>query len=234
MPYRRLPNTDQARIQSLSKAVEQGEQLGYLDLPYAYSIHTQAVNLLSQMERAGYEYQIAYDRQVDFAKEYQKCMKMAKLYVSHFIQVFQLAVIRGEIKQESKSLYHLPLNSHAVPEINTEAALLLWGERVVNGEKLRMEQGAAPIYNPSIAKVRVFYDNFVNARNTKNILQANTRRAMLHLDDLHEAVDALILEIWNAVEGHYKHLPLEERLESCRKFGINYYYRKGEKAEDND
>lgn len=231
MPYRRLPNTDQARIQSLTKAVEQGEMLGYLDLPYAYAVHTQAVNLLSRMERASAEYQIAYDRQVSFGKEYQKHMRMAKLYVSHFIQVFQLSVIRGEIKPELKSLYHLPEDSTSVPEIGTESALLEWGEYIISGEKQRTEKGASPIYNPSIAKVRVFYDNFVQARNSKNVLQANTKRAMLNLDALHAEVDALILEIWNAVENHYKDLPMDERIAACKKFGINYYYRKGEKAE---
>lgn len=231
MPYRRLPNTDLARIQSLTRAVEQGESLGYLDLPYAYSVHTQAVDLLEKMERANAEYQVAYERQVNFAKDYQKKMKMAKLYVSHFIQVFQLSVIRGEIKEEMRALYHLPLKGFAVPELNTEVALLEWGEYIIAGEKERTEKGSSPIYNPSIAKVRVFYDNFVDARNAKNVLQANTKRAMLTLDNLHATVDALILEIWNAVENHYKDLPLQERLDACRKFGINYYYRKGEKAE---
>lgn len=231
MPYRRLPNTDQARIMSLTRAVEQGESLGYLDLPYPYTVHTQAVDLLEQMERANAEYQLAYERQVSFAKDYQKKMKMAKLYVSHFIQVFQLSVIRGEIKEEMRTLYHLPLKTFSVPELNTEAALLEWGERIIAGEKERTEKGSSPIYNPSIAKVRVFYDNFVEARNAKNILQANTKRAMINLDNLHATVDALILEIWNAVENHYKDLPLKERLDACRKFGINYYYRKGEKPE---
>ena len=85
MPYRRLPNTDQARIQSLTRAVEQGESFGELDLPYAYSVHTQAVDLLEKMERANAEYQVAYERQVNFAKDYQKKMKMAKLKTRHSI-----------------------------------------------------------------------------------------------------------------------------------------------------
>ncbi len=234
MPYRRLPNTDKARMLSLSKAVDQGNALGYFDMPYPYSLHAQAAVLLQQMEQASAEYQVAYEQQVSFAKDYQKKMRMAKLYVSHFIQVLLLSMIRGEIKEDVREFYHLPENGYAVPEITTEAALIEWGEHIIEGEKKRCEKGASPIYNPSIAKVQVYYDIFVEARYSKNILQANTKRAMQRLDELHESVDALVLEIWNAVEDHYKDLPLAERMEACQRFGINYYYRKGEKKTDDD
>lgn len=232
MPYRRLPNTNQARINSLRMAVEQAEAVGFSNLPFSYKLQNDAVQLLSQMERAVHEYQIAFDQQMLAGKEYLNHLKMARLYISHFIQVFNLCVIRGEIKAEMKDLYQLPMDSSAVPDLSTEAALLKWGKNIIDGEQARIKRGGAPVYNPSIGKVKVFYDIFMEAQNSKVINQNNTRRAMNRLEQLHESVDALIVDIWDQVENFYKDLPPRERRLQCQKFGVLYYFRKGEKEEE--
>lgn len=232
MPYRRLPNTNQARINSLRMAVEQAEAVGFSNLPFSYKQQNEAVLLLEQMERAMHEYQIAFDQQMLAGKEYINHLKMARLYISHFIQVFNLCVIRGEIKQEAKELYHLPAYSSAVPDLSTEAALVRWGRNIIEGEQARIKRGGVPVYNPSIGKVKVFYDIFMEAQNSKVINQSNTKRAMNRLEQLHESVDALIVEIWDQTERYYKDLPPRERRLQCQKFGVLYYFRKGENQEE--
>lgn len=216
-------------MQALRTAVEQGELAGFSNMPFSYKAHHDAQLLLAQMERASHEYQIAYDRQVTEGKEYGNYVRSARLYVSHFIQVLNMCVIRGEIKSEYKELYHLPADTAAVPDLSTEAALIRWGRYVIDGEHERTKKGGVPIYNPSIAKVSVYYDIFIEAQNSKTILQNNTKRAIDKLDSLHADVDAVILDLWNQIEATFDHLPAEQKRAECKRFGVTYYLRKNEK-----
>ena len=228
MPYRRLPNTDQARIRALRSAVEQGEMAGFMCLPYSYGLQNEASRLLLLMEKAFQEYEIALERQVSLGREYANHQKTARLYVSHFIQVLNMCIARGEMKPEVRAFYGLPDDSMAVPDLSTEQALKIWGKNIIKGEQARIQHGGTPIYNPSIAKVTVYYEIFTDAQTAQKIYQNNTRRAALSLDHMHEQVDAVILDIWNQVENYYKDLEPDQRREACRKYGLCYYYRKGE------
>ncbi len=228
MPYRRLPNTDQARIRALRTAVEEGDRVGFLNMPYSYKLYNDASHLLEQMEQALHSYHITLEQQVQSNKNYVKNLKTARLYISHFIQVLGMCVQRNEIKKDVRSLYHLP-EGFSVPDLGTESDVVTWGKNIIEGEQNRVKNGGTPIFNPTIAKVKAFYDIFIESKNSQKILQNNTRRMTGNLDKLHESVDPLILQIWNQVEDSFKDLPAEAKRESCQRFGVCYYFRKGEK-----
>jgi len=101
-------------------------------------------------------------------------VKMARLYISHFIQVLNLAVIRNEIRALQKELYGLNVQENALPDLSSETALADWGRKVIEGERKRMGQGGIPIYNPTIAKVKVHYDIFMESYEKQKNLQVAT------------------------------------------------------------
>lgn len=230
MPYRRLPNTNQARLRTLKSAVEQGQKIGDIrNLAFSLKSLEDARSLLIRYERALDEYKQCSDLQVKSNKNYQETLKMARLYVSHFIQVVNMCVLRKEIKAEFKLLYGLQPENTVVPDLSTDEKLLEWGQKVINGEHDRQMKGGAPIYNPSIQKVKVFYENFAELENKQKVLQANTVRKMEEVNALNKEVDAIILQIWDEVENTYANKEEEEKLDKCKEYGIIYYYRRAEK-----
>ena len=80
------------------------------------------------------------------------------------------------------------------------AALAEWGRKIVEGESRRISQGGIPIYNPTIAKVRVHYDIFTDSYDRQKNLQALTARSLESLSAMRTTADELILDIWNQVE----------------------------------
>jgi len=226
MPYRRLPNTNQARLRSLRNAVTRGDSF---DLAFSYKTLEDAKGLVVRYERALLEYKQCAEKQAHTNKKYQNTIKFARLYISHFIQVLNMCIARKEIKPENKLLYGLDENSTTVPDLSSEEHLLEWGKKVIEGELQRTGKGGVPIYNPAIAKVRVHYDIFVESYNDQKVLQNNTARTIENISILNEGADTLILEIWDQVEAHFAQLPLPERLNKCQEYGVVYYYRKGEK-----
>lgn len=228
MPYRRLPNTDQSRLRALRTAIQKEDKSGYNNHVVAFKTILEAKNFLSVFEKQQLQYQQTLENQVNANKRYQQIIHNVRLYISHFIQVFNLAVIRGDIKKEHKLFYQLDPEIHNVPDLSTESALLQWGKCIIDGENERIRNGGLPIYNPAIAKVKVHYEIFKEYKSTQKIHQHSTARQWEELVSLRTKGDEIILDIWNQVEAYYKDMDPFDKLEKCREYGLVYYYRKGE------
>jgi len=229
MPYRRLPNTDQARLRALRTAVQQSDNENYGDQVVSYKTINEAKTYLGGFEKQLIQYQQMLESQVSANKHYQQIVHNARLYISHFIQVFNLSVIRGDIKKEHKRFYQLDQDMHIVPDLSTEAALLNWGKCIIDGENERLSKGGFPIYNPTIAKVKVHYEIFKEYKSNQKLHQITTNRNWEELVNLRAKGDKIILDIWNQVEAKYKDEKPYTRLLKCKAYGLVYYYRKGEK-----
>ena len=230
MPYRRLPNTDTARIGALRKAIDMEMRQTPDNQPASFKTLNEAKVLCSRFEAAVKQFRFHYDEMAKCNKRFQPLCRMARLYVSHFIQVLNMTILRNEIKAEYKELYQLSPDDYTLPDLASEKALTEWGQRIIDGENKRLAQrGGTPIYNPTIAKVRVHYDIFIEARYERDRYKKQMQRSLDQLNSLREEIDALILKIWDEVESYYNAIAGEERIEMCRKYGIIYYYRKNEK-----
>ncbi len=234
MPYRRLPNTDAARIKALKTAINHGYENDIRSMVIPLPVLEEAKFFIKSFENAHTSYVQSLREQTSGSKKCQELAKRAKLYVSHFIQVLNFCVIRGEIKVESKEFYGLDPDNFLVPDLSTDSAILEWAEKIIKGETDRTAHGGIPLYNPAAAKVKVHYDLFQEAYFSQRIYQNNTLRTLNALSGLREKADQIILEIWNSVESHFQDLEPEQKLEKCRHLGVVYYYRKGEKAKLND
>lgn len=229
MPYRRLPNTDQARVRALNGAIRKANETSFNEQIISFKTINEAKSFLIIFEKRLQQYQQTLENQVASNKRYKHIMSKAHMYISHFIQVFNLAVIRGDIKKEDKELYGLDPNTHVVPDLSTEAALLKWGKCVIDGENERIRRGGLPVYNPTIAKVKVHYEIFKEYQTTQKLHQSTTARNWEELDSLRKKGDAIILDVWNQVEEHFKDCKPYEKLCKCQEYGLIYYYRRDEK-----
>ena len=79
MPYRRLPNTNQARLRSLKSAVRMGEIMGLYELAFSYKTFEEAKGFLVRYERALFEYKQSSENQINTNKRYQSTIKNARI-----------------------------------------------------------------------------------------------------------------------------------------------------------
>lgn len=229
MPYRRLPNTDLARLHALQYALRRAQEADYTEQVLPYKMQSDIQRFLVPFENAVMQSKDNYTSKVSANKQYRHVVQNARMYISHFIQVLNLAVIRGEIKKEQKLLYGLDPHQHVVPDLTTDEYLLEWGKKIIEGEQKRMANGGFPIYNPAINKVKVHYDIFCEHQRQHMFHQQNTERVQGDLEPMREQADAIILDIWNQVEDYYKDLLPYAKMMQCQLYGVIYYYRKGER-----
>jgi len=228
MPYRRLPNTDQARLTAIQTAVQRASEADFTEQVINYHTLSQAQSFLMQFENMMRQYHENFATRVKANKQYRHVVSNARMYISHFIQVLNLAVIRGEIKRSQKELYKLDPETNILPDLSSEEDLLVWGQNIMDGEQERIAQGGFPIYNPAINKVKVHYDIFKEQQFNQQVHQKSNTRMAENLQPMREQADSIILELWNQIEAYYKNELPYARLRKCQTYGVIYYYRNGE------
>ncbi len=228
MPYRRLPNTDSARLKSLKSAHEKGKDLPPFKLAFSANSFRNIQKSLPQFENAISEHKNSLNLQAEKNKEYQKRLKKVRLYISHFIQVVNMAIIRGDMVPETRNYFGLEEGERKVPSLTTEEDVILWGEKLINGERQRRNKGMNPVTNPTIAVLKVHFDKFMEYHNYQKSLKDRSQRAQDQLNDGRSHVDGVIQQIWNEVEHTYADLPEEMRREKAMEYGLIYVFRKNE------
>jgi hypothetical protein len=225
MPYRRLPNTDLSRIKALKTAIEKAAGTDFQEVAISMKTLSRARSAVEKFERLSLKYQQTLDTQVKANIAFQSKAKNARMYISHFIQVLYMSVMRAEIKPEHLELYGL---QDANLILSSNEQLLQWGQRIIAGENKRVARGGVPIYNPGIAKVNVMYVLFKEGYQTQQIHQKATARTLDDVAGYRSEVDSVIFDIWEEVERFNAEQPANERLDKNREYGLIYYYRKGE------
>lgn len=233
MPYRRLPNTDKARIRSLETAIVKMRNNDYYAPVLSPELLSKAEKKLQQFREAVDRYNQSLDAQVNYSKSepYQNKLKNAKMYVSHFLTVFNLCIKRGEFKTSDRNYYSIPETSGELPDMSSDIAVIRCCENTIRGEKNRTDKGGIPIYNPTIAKVTVHYELFKELYDKQCELRQLTDEALMVVSLMRPQVDEVILDVWNSIENYFADLTGEKKLRKCREYGLIYYYRTGEKTD---
>lgn len=227
MPYRRLPNTDAARIKALETALLRANEVSQNELAISQKTLQKVRFFVPVFKQSMIFHKETLTQQVTKNSNYTALFKKTKLYISHFIQVLNLAVIREELPQNALSFYELPSDGK-VPPLQTEHDLLKWGKILIDGEARRTAQGGVAMSNPRIAMVKVKYEQFVDAQKNQKFLQSATSRASDKTASIRPEADELILTLWNEIEKHFESLPADAKRRSSREYGVVYVQRKNE------
>jgi len=228
MPYRRLPNTDAARIRAMRIALEKGKELPPHKLAFSSKIILKLEKLLPQFEHNILIYRQSLAAQNKKNKNYNETLRKARVYLAHFIRVMNMAIFRGDLPVETRAFYGLTTDESTVPSLNTENELMSWSRRIIEGEEFRIRKGGSPITNPTIAVVKVRFENFIEAWTYHNTLAKKTIEYTEKNNNLRKEADEIILQLWNEVEKTHYTLPEEIRKVKSEEYGLIYFFRKNE------
>lgn len=228
MPYRRLPNTDTARIKAMKIALEKGKELHPSKLAFSSKTIVNLQRFLPQFDHNLQLYRQALASQNKKSKDYSESLRKARIYLTHFIRVMNMAIFRGDLPAETRAFYGLATDESTVPSLTTENELMSWGKRIIEGEQFRIKKGGSLITNPTIAVVKVRFENFLESWNYQNTLAKSTFDYTEKNYYLRKEADEIILQLWNEVENTHNTLPEEIRKTMNEEYGLVYFYRKGE------
>ena len=214
-------------------ALEKGKEMPPHKLSYSSKTIVKLEKILPQFEHGIKLYRETLSLQNKKNREYYEIVKKARIYLTHFIRVMNMAIFRGELSAETRAFFGLATDETNVPPMYTETELLSWGRRIIEGEEFRIKKGGSPITNPTIAVVKVRFGNFLDALNQHNILSKKTLEYCEKIGIMRKEADEIILHIWNEVEKTHNSHPEDARKEMCEKYGLVYFYRKNEIEKNN-
>jgi hypothetical protein len=233
MPYRRLPNTDTARIRAMKIALQKGQELPPHKLAFSSKTVVRLQKFLPHFQNNIQYYRHSVNIQTTKSKDYNEFLRKARIYLTHFIRVMNMAIYRGDLPVETRTFYGMAINESTVPSLNSENELVSWGKRIIEGEEFRIRKGGNPITNPTIAVVKVRYENFLQALYYHNTQAKKNFEFMEKNSTLRKEADDIILQIWNEVEKSHLELPEETRKIRNEEYGLIYFYRKNELMKSN-
>jgi len=228
MPYRRLPNTDAARIRAMKIALEKGRELPPFKLAYSSKTFVRLQAFLPSFENAYSLQRQSMAIQVKSNREYQEVLKKARLYLGHFMRVMNMAAQRGDIRKDCFDFYGLKNGNTPLPLLGSEKDIVYWGEKIIEGEAKRLRAGRTPVTNPTIAVVKVHFEKFQEALQFQKTLNKKTADYGATIANMRKEADEIILSIWNQVESSFANLEEETRRKEAEKYGLVYVFRKSE------
>lgn len=228
MPYRRLPNTDAARIRAMREALRKGKELPPFKLAFTSKSYVKLQAFLPVFEHNYLLQRQALAKQVDTNKEYQEIVKKAKTYISHFLRVMNMAVQRGDLRNDTPKFFGFKNGHSSLPPLTSEKEVISWGKIIIEGESGRIRSGRTPITNPTIAVVKVHFEKFMDAWQFQKTLNKKTSDYSQIISDSRKNANDIILNIWNEVESSYSDFSEEEKRISAEKYGLIYVFRKSE------
>jgi hypothetical protein len=229
MSSKKLPETDEERIDILRTIIDLEELIESNDKVLSI-VELQKLRVFSiSFEGAIFVLNQAKMDRKKAEAIHDDLFKNAQMYISHFIRVLLLTVIRSEIKAENLSLYGFEdWENPLMPDLSTEDAILKWGENLMRGEAERVYRGGISLYNPTIAKVKVHYELFQDSIQSLNIYQKNEARLETTVLESREKADDLILNTWMQVEEKFAELAPDAQTTKFKAYKIQFHYHKGE------
>jgi len=228
MPYRRLPNTDAARTRAMKIALEKGKDVPPHKMAYSAKTVIRLEKFLPLFENTIHRQKHAIASQNTKSRDFNEIVRKARIYLTHFVRVMNMAIYRGDLPAETRAYYGLATNEATVPSLNTENELISWGRRIIEGEEFRIRKGGSPITNPTIAVVKVRFEKFIEAWDSHKSLAKITQECSERTAELRKEADDIILQIWNEVEASHSNLPEDIKKHESEEYGLVYIYRKNE------
>ncbi len=175
------------------------------------------------------QYMNSRSLQVQIGKQLTESGKTARLYLSHFIQVLNMSILRGEIKADARKQLGLEEYGSSLPDLSGDQQFIEIAQMVITGEERRTGNR---IYNPSIANVKVKFEQFMEVyRKHKDILQTIVKHQARFIES-REKADKLIVALWNEIEASLAPIDSDDKRAIAADYGVVYFYRPIERHKD--
>ena len=238
MPYRQLPSTIIGRINVLESTQQKLSSTPQTQWAVSTETQQQLSLLYPQFRQEIGERQEQFARQTAASASENQQETVLRRYVSHFIQVFNLAVERGTFSPTDRLFYGLDASQSELPKLTTQQELITWAKNLIEGEEKRLaknEEGkssAKAMSNPRINEVENELNKYLELSNAqsaeKQAFDAENKDVLAMLPE----IDELIRDIYDEVEFYYRKETPANKRKLAREWGVVYVSRKGEDPEE--
>jgi hypothetical protein len=234
MPYRKLPGTDDGRLQALSAAAKKAAAVAPAELAFTAPTKAKLDVMHPKWKKETDERGEALAAQSEATKKTREQGNRLRMYVSHFLQNLNFAIERGVFTESDRAYYQLDVSQTTLPAMNAEADLMMWAGRAVSGEAARTAVGGMAMPFPSAAEVQTELTAFEQLHSHQSDKVGALDREQEDVENMRDEVDGLLRDIWDEVEFTYRHDAPSSLRRKAREYGVVYASRPGEAPDADD
>lgn len=232
MPFRQLPASDPTRTQALQGALKKWNSTTGASRLISAATGAALETLQPKWEKEVAERADAFGQQSASTQALKAAADKLRLLVSHFIQVYQMGIARGDFAAAGRAVYELSVNEETVPNLDAEAALLLWADRIVKGDPRRVTQfSEAPMAMPAASAVAAALDAYNVKLTAQTEAKDQLEAEQADVIALRAEADQVIRDVWDEVEFALRQLEAPTLRRRAREWGVVYAQRPGEPEE---
>lgn len=249
MPSRRLPNTIPAVIRTLKTARDTWKNTpvaadrAISDEHWAKLDDAVPASLLNRFLKEAGEVDLAQAAQAPLTTALAQTAERLTMFVSHFHQVLDLGIVRGDFAPGARSYYGRDVGATSIPDLSSYDAVAEAAEKIVTGEAARAAAETTtwdggmtwdqsqwdgtyrPMALPSAAEVGELLTAFNTQRGQSQTAQSKTDREREEAMALYPEAQALAVDICDTVEFFYRKDPdASSRRAKCERWGVAYLY----------
>jgi len=225
--FRDIPKSIAGIRKALREAKEKYDGVTALLGTPAYSAETYArlMGFYPNFNTQIIEMDAAKGEQLDASFIEDGKMTLARLFISHYIQVMFFDIERGVYPNAVKGYYGLDGNQTTLPKLSTESDITTWGDNIHNGEATLVANGYIAMVNPSAAQVKAAMIDFKTSHETQSAKVEAFDEESEDVAALLSAARELVIDIWDEVEFTYRKEEFPSLRANSRLYGVVYSSR---------
>lgn len=219
MGYRRLPTTDRARYLALERM---STMIGKGDMGVLLRKEKELVGLINEFGSLLDKRASLAEQKKNLNQTKNSLLNSLRLYVSHFFQVLNFSIDRGEMEKTVRKLYGSQVNMGNIPELSNVEQLDFWVGRIIKGEKKRVSIDKLPISHPSVKKIEQQQKELKTKQRELAKIEAEIQKNKLFILSSRTKVDPFIKQAWNEIEAKYSNETIAARQQKAARYGVVY------------
>lgn len=231
MPFRRLPNS----VDTLDKAMialRDKMSTNPTSLPFSDALSTRFQAFAPGFVQKVVDSQSLLQDQGKATVNAVASQEKLAMIESHFIQVFNFRIARGESPATDRAFYKIDFDDDTVPKLTSKADVKLWAGQLTLGEAKRVSKGGAPMVDPSATLLQNASNDYTAKLKIQSDFKTSYDKIQEELAAMLEEGLELIRDIWDEIEFTYhKEKPPSMRRKSME-WGVVYVLRPDEQAEE--
>jgi hypothetical protein len=234
MPYRRLPQSDEGRLQALGAAAKKADSVAPGELAFTAPTKAKLDVIHPKLTKEMNERGQALRAQSDATSKTREQGNRLRMITSHFYQNLNFGIERGVFIEADRAYYQLDVSQTTLPPMVSEADLMLWAGRVVSGEAARTAAGGKAMPFPSAAEVQTELTKYEQLHSQQSDKADSFDEEQEDVEKMRDEVDGLIADIWDEVEFTFRRDAPSSLRRKARQYGVVYVSRPGESEETDD
>lgn len=219
MGYRRLPTTDRARYIALERM---STMIGKDDLGIFLKKEKELMGLLNEFGSLLDKRERLAEQKKELNHTKSVLLNSLRLGVSHYFQVLNFSIDRGEMEKSVRKLYGLQVNMGNIPELSNLDHLMVWVEKIIKGEGRRVLIDKLPISHPNISRIKQLREQLIIQQKellkVENEIKFNKQKIV----ETRILVDQFIKQAWNEIEAKFSNETNAVKQQKAARYGVVY------------